>query len=279
MGIIYNGVTVKGRTYNNGDTFTSATSGTWYGSSDGTNGSGTIPSGCTITFVGYQNDYSWQKVHYIVKSSSFNGNYQCWTSDAVFPTASYTISYNANGGNGAPSSQTKVYNTNLTLSSTKPTRSSSTASGYTVTFNANGGSVSPSSHTATNTITYSFKNWNTNSGGTGTSYSPGGTYSANAAATLYAQWATSTTLGSVSLPTPTRDGYIFLGWSTSQSGGTVLSSTTYEPTANTTLYAQWQEIAKDPLIQCKVNGEWITGLVYVKDSSGVWHLVSDITLL
>lgn len=35
---------------------------------------------------------------------------------------SYTISYNANGGSGAPGSQTKTHGTDLTLSSTKPTR-------------------------------------------------------------------------------------------------------------------------------------------------------------
>ena len=34
----------------------------------------------------------------------------------------YTISYNANGGSGAPGSQTKYYGTTLTLSSTRPER-------------------------------------------------------------------------------------------------------------------------------------------------------------
>lgn len=71
----------------------------------------------------------------------------------------YAVSYNANGGSGGPSGQTKTYGTNLTLSSTIPTRTG-----------------------------YTFAGWNTNSAGTGTNYSAGGTYSANAAVTLYAKW-------------------------------------------------------------------------------------------
>lgn len=138
-------VVIKGKAYSRGDTFTTAASGTWYGSSDGTNGSGTIPKGVSCTFWGYMNDYSWQKVHYIVKSSSFNGNYECWTSDAIFPD---NITYNANGGSGAPGNQTKIYNQNLTLSSTIPTKSNTTASGYTVTFNGNGGTPSKTTATA-----------------------------------------------------------------------------------------------------------------------------------
>ena len=73
--------------------------------------------------------------------------------------APYTVSYDANGGSGAPASQTKIYNSTLTLSSSTPTRAN-----------------------------YNFIGWNTNEAGTGTSYSPGGSYTANAAATLYAVW-------------------------------------------------------------------------------------------
>ena len=73
--------------------------------------------------------------------------------------ASYAITYNANGGSGAPAAQTKYYGTAITLSSTKPTRTN-----------------------------YVFKNWNTKSDGTGTTYNSGASYTANAALTLYAQW-------------------------------------------------------------------------------------------
>ena len=84
--------------------------------------------------------------------------------------STYLVSYDANGGSGAPSSQTKTYDKTLTLSTTKPTRTG-----------------------------YTFKNWNTKADGTGTSYSSGASYTANAAVTLYAQWTdTAKPTGSIS---------------------------------------------------------------------------------
>lgn len=71
----------------------------------------------------------------------------------------YTITYNANGGNGAPSNQIKKHGENITLSSVKPTKTG-----------------------------YTFTGWNTSSNGSGTSYSSGGIYSNNSNVTLYAQW-------------------------------------------------------------------------------------------
>ena len=76
----------------------------------------------------------------------------------------YDIKYDANGGSGAPSAQIKKNGTNLTLSSTVPTRSG-----------------------------YEFTGWNTKSDGTGTSYASSATYSSNSSATLYAQWKKSCT--------------------------------------------------------------------------------------
>ena len=46
------------------------------------------------------------------------------------------------------------------------------------------------------------------------------------------------------MPTPTREGYSFVGWFTEKDGGTGVGSTgTYTPTANTTLYAHWSVVA------------------------------------
>ena len=73
--------------------------------------------------------------------------------------AVYTISYNANGGSGAPSSQTKDGGIDIALSSTVPTRSGCT-----------------------------FTGWNTKADGSGTSYANGATFTGNANTTLYAQW-------------------------------------------------------------------------------------------
>lgn len=71
----------------------------------------------------------------------------------------YDIKYNANSGSGAPSTQHKIQNVNMTLSNTKPTRTG-----------------------------YTFNGWNTSKDGTGTKYSAGATYKDNKSRTLYAQW-------------------------------------------------------------------------------------------
>ncbi|MBP5681071.1 MAG: InlB B-repeat-containing protein, partial [Bacteroidales bacterium] len=71
----------------------------------------------------------------------------------------YTIAYDANGGTGAPDAQTKIEGEDLTLATAEPTR-----------------------------LGYIFKGWSTLANGTGDSYAAGATYTANAPATLYAQW-------------------------------------------------------------------------------------------
>ena len=154
--------------------------------------------------------------------------------------STYTVTYNANGGSGAPASQTKTHGQTLTLSTTKPTRANSSAGSYTVTLDANGGSVSTTSLTAARTTSYTFKNWNTAANGSGTSYASGASFTTDANTTLYAQWNSSTSTASVTLPTPTRDGYTFKGWaaSSSASSGTTGS---YTPSENVTLYAVWKE--------------------------------------
>jgi hypothetical protein len=98
---------------------------------------------------------------------------------AIWATKTYSVSYNANLGTGAPSPQTKTHGVALTLSSTTPTRS-----------------------TVGNT-SYAFNGWNTASDGTGTNYSAGGSYTANAAVILYAKWTATTTESATKLATPT----------------------------------------------------------------------------
>lgn len=172
----------------------------------------------------------------VVNNTGFkNGRSDIYTSWTVPAKPSYKVSYNANGGSGAPGAQTKWYGENLTLSSTKPTRTG-----------------------------YTFAGWNTNSSGTGTNYSSGGTYTGNAAVTLYAKWTAITytvsynanggtgapgnqtkTYGktlTLSSTRPTRTNYNFKGWATSSTA----TSAQYQPggsfttNATTTLYAVWQ---------------------------------------
>ena len=90
----------------------------------------------------------------------------------------YTVSYNANGGSGAPDSQTKSSLSDLTLSNVIPTYPLSLK--Y---YNNADGSLSNSY-----TIYRQFLGWNTQPDGHGTDYAAGGTYSPNASCTLYAKW-------------------------------------------------------------------------------------------
>lgn len=83
---------------------------------------------------------------------------------AIWKPNTYAVKYNANGGAGAPSAQTKTYGTALTLSSVVPTR--------------NG---------------YTFVGWGTTSTATTANYQPGGNYTSNKAITLYAVWEKSAT--------------------------------------------------------------------------------------
>lgn len=147
--------------------------------------------------------------------------------------ASYTVSYNANGGSGAPGSQTKYQGQTLYLSSTQPTRTG-----------------------------YNFKGWATSASGA-VIYAAGGKYTANAAITLYAVWQkgtftisydanggsgapsnqTKTYSENLTLSTtiPVREGYNFIGWGLSASdiAASYAAGGAFTLEADTTLYAIW----------------------------------------
>lgn len=214
----------------------------------GTNVTDTITSGATLrgatftrpgyTQTGWATSDGGAKVYNL--SATYSGTsdltlYPFWT------IISYTVSYNVNGGSGTFANQTKNYGASVTIHATKPTKASASAGSYTVTYNANSGSVSPASASAAQTTNYTFSTWNTAQNGSGTSYAAGGTYSANASATLYAQYTSSVSTAAVTLPTPTRTNYTFNGWYTQASGGTRVggAGSAYTPTGNVTLYAQW----------------------------------------
>lgn len=86
-----------------------------------------------------------------------NGNPATYT---VTVTADpYNITYDANGGSGAPAAQQKGEYVKINLSAAEPTRAG-----------------------------YVFKEWNTKQDGSGISYAPGAAYTADGDATLYAKW-------------------------------------------------------------------------------------------
>lgn len=153
--------TIRGVTYDYGDAFVCYAANGGASDSEGGGSASELTKGTTYYYLGY----SWDDDNdtltsypYAVGTSS-GGGVRGWYKANVFPYATYTIKYNANGGSGAPSSQTKTHGTALTLSSTKPTRTG-----------------------------YTFKCWNTASNGSGTNYNAGAGYTANSAVTLYAVW-------------------------------------------------------------------------------------------
>ena len=222
------GSSVTLKTFSN----TAASSGS--GSFTGTysiSGNGSASKTVTVTFRNFNDDNG----DSATKNVSFTVTVPAWTS--------YSISYNANGGSGAPGKQTKWKDQTLTLSSTKPTRTG-----------------------------YSFLGWSTSSTATSATYSAGGSYTANSAATLYAVWKANTytvtynanggsgapgnqtkTYGqtlTLSSTKPTRTNYNFKGWGTSASATTVTyaAGASYTANAAITLYAIWELAYTKPRI-------------------------------
>lgn len=126
----------------------------WYGKS--LTLSSTKPTRTGYSFQGWATSASGSVAYAAGASYTANASVTLY---AVWKANTYTVSYNANGGSGAPSSQTKTYDVALTLSSTKPTRTN-----------------------------YNFIGWGTSASATSATYSAGGTYTTNASATLYAVW-------------------------------------------------------------------------------------------
>ena len=147
------------------------------------------------------------------------------------------VTYNANGGTGAPSTQKKHFNNALYLSTQKPTRSGYTFKGWSTSSSSSYAQYQPGDAFTTDTDTTLYAVWGQNQS---TQYSlsfnlQGGTGTFN---TLYGDYG-----DSVQIPynSPTRSGYSFLGWATSSYG-----STAYQPGEyftlyrNSTLYAVWE---------------------------------------
>lgn len=203
---------------------------------------------------------------------------------AIWKINTYKVTFDANGGTGGPTSQTKTYGKDLTLTTSAPSRTG-----------------------------FDFLGWSTSKTATSATYPTGKTnvYKDNKAITLYAVWKKKTYTvtydakgGTVSptshtktydvalkLATPTRTGYIFKGWATSSTSTSVAYApgANYTSNAKITLYAVWEIEYKKPTIsnlqvsRCDGSGNPVGD--DVEKSSGlvsfVWttfHNVSSITV-
>lgn len=105
---------------------------------------------------------NWQSIDCIadVRVNGYAGGFsQVHVAVDVPPKPSHTVSYNANGGSGAPGSAVKWYGEDFYISNTRPTRAN-----------------------------HVFQYWATASNGSGTRYNPGQRYLPDANVTLYAVW-------------------------------------------------------------------------------------------
>lgn len=163
---------------------------------------------------------------------------------AIWTPKPYQITFDSNGGTGSMDNQTIMYDETKELNNNSFTRPG-----------------------------YTFKEWNTETNGSGTSYSNKQQISINNNLTLYAIWIpieyeimfiANTGTGTMSnLPMTydvakkltkslfTKEGYTFAGWNTKRNGSGVAYSDeqevlnlTTEDSTSIILYAQWKEIPK-----------------------------------
>ena len=157
---------------------------------------------------------------------------------AVWKAKTYTITYNANGGKGAPASESKTHGESKKLSTTTPEREG-----------------------------YTFQGWATSSSSSTVAYNAGDTYVGNANLELYAVWKANTytitynanggnldkvpstqtkthgVAATLNANSPVRDGYIFKGWGTSGTATTIAyqPGDTYSTDADLKIFAIWKE--------------------------------------
>ncbi len=205
----------------------------------------TVPTRTGYTFAGYSTKNTSNETvtlspgHRILPSNytiSEPGNAGRIKLKAVWEPNSNIVSFNANGGTGAPGNQTFKTDTPGTLSSTKPTRDG-----------------------------YDFLGWSKSKTATSATYTAGqSNVTFNEKTTLYAIWKEKTVKvsyninggsgqpaaqtfgvvngGKITTTKPTRSNYVFRGWARSASASSPEYSSGQSGvkfTANTTLFAVW----------------------------------------
>lgn len=159
------------------------------------------------------------------------------TYTAQWKADEYTVTYDANGGSGAPvDSKTYIFNAVVTISASEGMKKE-----Y-----------------------HQFIGWNTQKDGSGTQYNPNNTFNIKENTVLYAQWKPLPTFtvtfvtngGSTVNPltgiisgsfitkpvNPTRAGYHFIGWFKENTLNTLWNFATDQVMQNTVLYAKWEPV-------------------------------------
>ena len=150
-------------------------------------------------------------------------------------TTSYTVTFDANGGNVGSATQTVQAGNSLTLYTA--TKTGSTFQGwYTAPTNGSRVGGAGDSYTPTGNITL-YAHWT--QGQTGVSYTV--TFDANGGATAGGTTTMTYTGAALTLPDATKTGHTFQGWYTALTNGSRVGGAgdSYTPTGNVTLHALW----------------------------------------
>lgn len=193
----------------------------------------------------YNVSFSCSMAFNLTWSGTYKGTLSASDTISISAKASYAVTYNANGGSGSITSQTKYHGTALTLKN----------SGFTRTG-------------------YKLASWY--SSYDGKTYALGGSYSANAKTTMSAQWIANTyhvvfdandgsgsmdtldcsygTIETLTANAFSKEHHAFKGWATSPNGivmyedGASVVNLTSVDYATVTLYAVWETIYIPPAI-------------------------------
>lgn len=163
----------------------------------------------------------------------------------------------------------RTENGSITLPAATKTYPSSISTN--IYFNANGGICNTTSKQSSATLTYNFDGWyngNTRVGGTNDNFAP------NQVTTLTARFTTITnSFNQITLPTPIRTGYKFLGWSTNPNATSGVIGQ-YEPRGGETLYAIWKP---NGTIRISIDGNMTKKVQAYIFHDGAWHLTQPQT--
>ena len=337
---------------------TSCSSGSWYKSSTITSSANCVAPTyscwiCDANSSGNR-EYKWGTSAPSTSCSSgswYKSSTITSAANCVAPTTTtYTATFYANGGTGAPSNQTKKQGESLTISTVKPTKTGYTFTSwntkkdgtgtkydigalytvdaeltlyaqykentvtYTIKYDANGGENAPKEQTKTkgkelvlSTIVptkegYKFVNWNTKKDGTGTSYNAGAKYTTEASVILYAQYEKElneeetkytitfyTNDGTTEKSTkvvnkgdkvvkpedPTREGYTFDGWYDKKENGKEYDFTK-EVTSDISLYAYWSKIGDKTNEDVNKNSKTGDVLIFIAWTAGIGALTYSV---
>jgi uncharacterized repeat protein (TIGR02543 family) len=251
----------------------SVTSARGFTLSDGCTGQALAPSAsCAVSVVFSPTTAGATNATLTVSAGAISTTAMLTGNGVVNSGATFTVTYDGNGN----------------TSGTAPSDSSQYTTGQIVTVLGNTGNLAKSG--------FVFTGWNTQTAGSGTSYSPASTFTMGAAnVILYAQWSAGPTYtvtydgnGSTGGTVPvdsthyiqgqtvtvlgntgnlTQSGFSFTGWNTAAngSGTSYVGSNSFNiGAANVTLYAQWSAL---PTYTVTYNGNGSTGGAVPVDST------------